>query len=89
MDKVAKAVYFILSVLNAVCFLLSIKYAFDIYAVVDIPSIFALILLGVIIFLFFVIYMILQGFVFRVTDYVNIRLHNWYNLQHLRNSNDG
>lgn len=83
MSFFGKLTYFGLSVINSALMLFLIWYSFKVYAIVEVNSIASLLILCVLLFFVLILYLMLQGFVYRAADYVAIKENNYYNKLYL------
>jgi hypothetical protein len=83
MSFFGKLTYFGLTVINSALMLFLIWYSFKVYAIVEVNSIASLLILCVLLFFVLILYLMLQGFVYRAADYVTIKENNYYNKLYL------
>jgi len=83
MSFFGKMTYFILTIANSALLLFLIWYSFDVYMSGGLAALWYLIRLCFLIFTILMLYLTLQGLVYRISFYIAIKENNYYNKLYL------
>lgn len=83
MSFFGKVAYFVLTIANSALLLFLIWYSFDVYIAGGLAALWYLLRLCFLIFIVLMLYIILQGFVYRISFYIAIKENNYYNKLYL------